>query len=76
MIGRFSLDNRILRSINGLRYTRQPCCIIRASTAFASPLLYPTFPGFLAGERDFLRHEALPQRNSIATASGRAQIAG
>ena len=32
MIGRFSLDNRILRSINGLRYTRQPCCIIRVSS--------------------------------------------
>jgi hypothetical protein len=32
MIGRFSLDNRILRSINSLRYTRQPTRIIRASS--------------------------------------------
>ena len=30
-IGRFSFNNRILRPINGLRYTRQPSCIIRAS---------------------------------------------
>jgi uncharacterized protein YbjT (DUF2867 family) len=29
-IGRFSFNNRILRPINGLRYTRQPSCIIRA----------------------------------------------
>lgn len=30
IIGRFSLDNRILRPINRLRYTRQPPRIIRA----------------------------------------------
>jgi len=29
-IGRFSFDNRILRPINGLRYTRQLSRIIRA----------------------------------------------
>ena len=29
-IGRFSFDNRILRPINGLRYARQPSCIVRA----------------------------------------------
>lgn len=28
-IGRFNLSNRILRSINGLGYTRQPSCIDR-----------------------------------------------
>ena len=32
-IGRFSFVNRILRLINGLRYTRQPPCIIRASSS-------------------------------------------
>ncbi|MGA7263120.1 MAG: DUF188 domain-containing protein [Stellaceae bacterium] len=30
-IGRFSFSNRILRSINGLGYTRQLSCLIRAS---------------------------------------------
>jgi len=30
-IGRFSFSNRILRSINGLGYTRQPSCIMQAS---------------------------------------------
>src|SRR5439155_2575537 len=30
-IGRFSFGSRILRPINGLCYTRQPLCIIRAS---------------------------------------------
>jgi alkanesulfonate monooxygenase SsuD/methylene tetrahydromethanopterin reductase-like flavin-dependent oxidoreductase (luciferase family) len=32
VIGRFSFSNRILRPIKGLRYPRQPSCIIRAST--------------------------------------------
>ena len=35
-IGRFSFDNRILRPINGLRYTRQPSCIFRASSRLTS----------------------------------------
>jgi hypothetical protein len=55
MIGRFSLNNRILRPINGLRHTRQPSCIIRASyrhfEAFHLGLL-EQLPGPLA-ERTF-----------------------
>jgi hypothetical protein len=35
MIGRFSFDNRILRPINGLRYTRQPSYIFRVSTTLS-----------------------------------------
>jgi len=35
----------------------------------------PTFPGFLAGQRDFRVIDAPPQRNSIATVSVRSQTA-
>jgi hypothetical protein len=35
------LDNRILRPINGLRYTRQPSCIFRANTAMLKNIILP-----------------------------------
>jgi hypothetical protein len=42
IIGGFSLSNRILRSINGLCYTRQPSRIIRASnTIMPNALIKP-----------------------------------